>query len=97
MEDARITARINSNVKNKAEERLKNHGLSISEYMRIVVTEVANSGLPKDFGYPNKMVQDSLLETANAARIESTEKMASIKTICITACHNLLLPPDFCC
>ncbi|GGV12524.1 type II toxin-antitoxin system RelB/DinJ family antitoxin [Lactobacillus acetotolerans] len=66
MEDARITARINSNVKNKAEEQLKNHGLSISEYMRIVVTEVANSGLPKDFGYPNKMVQDSLLETANA-------------------------------
>ncbi|QGV05152.1 type II toxin-antitoxin system RelB/DinJ family antitoxin [Lactobacillus acetotolerans] len=75
MEDARITARINSNVKNKAEEQLKNHGLSISEYMRIVVTEVANNGLPKDFGYPNKMVQDSLLETANAYAYANNSKL----------------------
>lgn len=63
--DARIFTRIDSNVKQMAQEELAKHGLTMSEYLRIVVTSVAYDGLPKHFGLPNADVMASLQEVAD--------------------------------
>ena len=51
--EARVSARIDQETKNKAEEVLSNHGLSISEFIRMNLTTVANQGLPDYYGLPN--------------------------------------------
>jgi len=61
----RIEARINSDIKSKAQEELSRHGMTISEYVRAAITTVANEGLPKDFGFPSTIVMDSLNEVAD--------------------------------
>ena len=63
--DERIESRIDSDTKRKAQAALSRHGLSMSEYIRVIVTSVANEGLPKDFGMPNKVLTDSLMEAVN--------------------------------
>lgn len=62
MTEARISARIDESTKEKAVMQLKNHGLSLSEFVRMMVTTVAKNGLPNDWGLPNKTVLSSLDE-----------------------------------
>ena len=45
IKEARVSARIDQETKNKAEEVLSKHGLSISEFIRMNLTTVANQGL----------------------------------------------------
>lgn len=65
MTEARISARIDNVIKEKAVKQLKAHGLSLSEFVRVTVTTVANNGLPKDWGLPNKKVLASLDEVVD--------------------------------
>lgn len=58
----RVDARIDPEIKKRAQDELSRHGLSMSEFIRIVVTSVANDGLPKHFGIPNEVVNKSLME-----------------------------------
>ena len=44
---ARIEARIDGTIKSKAKDVLANHGLTISDFMRMTLTTVAHDGLPK--------------------------------------------------
>ncbi|KRN26911.1 hypothetical protein IV36_GL001423 [Liquorilactobacillus mali] len=43
---SRINTRIDPAIKKKAQEQLAQHGLTMSEFMRVVVTTVANNGKP---------------------------------------------------
>jgi len=61
---SRINTRIDPVIKKKAQEQLAQHGLTMSEFMRVVVTTVANNGLPQYYGFPNKQVDRSLTEVA---------------------------------
>jgi len=61
---SRINTRIDPAIKKKAQEQLAQHGLTMSEFMRVVVTTVANNGLPQYYGFPNKQVDRSLTEVA---------------------------------
>lgn len=62
---ARIEARIDGNIKNKAKDVLANHGLTISDFMRMTLTTVANEGLPKYYSIPNRELRDSIQEIAD--------------------------------
>jgi DNA-damage-inducible protein J len=59
---SRINTRIDPVIKKKAQEQLDQHGLTMSEFMRVVVTTVANNGLPQYYGFPNNQVTRSLTE-----------------------------------
>lgn len=59
---ARIEARIDDNVKEKAKDVLAIHGLTISDFMRMTLTTVANEGLPKYYSLPNRDLKDSFRE-----------------------------------
>lgn len=61
----RIEARIDSTIKNKAKAVLADHGLTISEFVRMTVTTVANQGLPKYYSLPNQELSSSLQEVAD--------------------------------
>ncbi|MFT8406922.1 MAG: type II toxin-antitoxin system RelB/DinJ family antitoxin [Liquorilactobacillus nagelii] len=61
---SRINTRIDPVIKKKAQEQLAQHGLTMSEFMRIVVTTVANNGLPQYYSFPNNQVVRSLAEVS---------------------------------
>ncbi|MGF2384803.1 type II toxin-antitoxin system RelB/DinJ family antitoxin [Lentilactobacillus otakiensis] len=62
---ARIEARIDSEIKDKARIELANHGLTISDFIRMTLTTIANEGLPKYYSLPNKELLDSLQEVVD--------------------------------
>ena len=53
MRMARIEARIDGTIKSKAKDVLANHGLTISDFMRMTLTTVAHDGLPKYYSILN--------------------------------------------
>lgn len=61
-ETERINARISPDIKERAQAELAKNGLTISEYMRIVLTDVAKDGLPKYFGQPSSGLEASIKE-----------------------------------
>jgi len=65
-ETDRINARVQHDVKVRAQIELEKNGLTISEYLRIVLTSVANNGLPEHFAQPKQEVVDSIMETTDA-------------------------------
>ncbi|MCD2257466.1 type II toxin-antitoxin system RelB/DinJ family antitoxin [Lactobacillus sp. CC-MHH1034] len=71
----RINTRIDPKIKQKAQEQLAQHGLTMSEFVRVVITTVANNGLPKYYGFPNQQVVNSLTEVADD--IAGTTKLKS--------------------
>lgn len=77
---ARINTRIDPEIKEKAQEQLAQHGLTMSEFMRIVVTTVANDGLPEYFGLPNSKVVSSINEIADDLSGTSKLKSANSKS-----------------
>lgn len=58
----RINARISPDIKARAQAELAKNGLTISEYMRIVLTDVAKDGLPRYFGQPSAELTASIKE-----------------------------------
>lgn len=78
VKDARISARINEDVKIQAKIELSHRGLSLSDFIRIAVTAVANGQLPITYGLFNVIVNENIqemvadlpnqtLQTANSA------------------------------
>ncbi|WP_076459430.1 type II toxin-antitoxin system RelB/DinJ family antitoxin [Limosilactobacillus caccae] len=63
--DARVNSRIPIDVKEKANKELAAHGLSISSFIRMTLTSVANDGLPKYWGIPNAETMSSIDEAIN--------------------------------
>lgn len=61
-ESERINTRISPDIKERAQIELAKKGLTISEYMRIVLTSVANEGLPQHFGQPSSELLDAIGE-----------------------------------
>ncbi|RMW42261.1 type II toxin-antitoxin system RelB/DinJ family antitoxin [Lactiplantibacillus pentosus] len=59
---ARIEARIDEDVKSKAQDVLAKHGLTISDFVRMTLTTVANEGLPKYYSIPNRELKHSIQE-----------------------------------
>ncbi|MHA5135022.1 type II toxin-antitoxin system RelB/DinJ family antitoxin [Oenococcus oeni] len=62
---SRIDTRIDPMIKKKAEKQLTQHGLTMSEFIRMVVTTVAKDGLPEHYGFPNDQVVKSLAEVTD--------------------------------
>lgn len=63
--DARVDSRIPEDIKLKANKVLADHGLTISSFIRIALTSVANDGLPKYWGIPNTGAMKGILEAAD--------------------------------
>ena len=51
--ESRVSARIDKATKERAESVLSKHGLTISEFIRMNLTTIANEGLPPYYCYPN--------------------------------------------
>lgn len=60
--DARVDSRVPIDIKEKASKELSAHGLSISSFIRMTLTSVANDGLPKYWGIPNTKTMSSIGE-----------------------------------
>lgn len=60
--DARVDSRVPVDVKEKASKELAAHGLSISGFIRMTLSSVANDGLPKYWGIPNVETMASIDE-----------------------------------
>lgn len=60
--DARVDSRVPVDVKEKASKELAAHGLSISSFIRMMLSSVANDGLPKYWGIPNAETISSIDE-----------------------------------
>lgn len=60
--DARVDSRIPAEIKEQASKELAEHGLSISTYIRMVLTSVAKDGLPKYWGVPNSRTMAAINE-----------------------------------
>ncbi|MFC6260504.1 type II toxin-antitoxin system RelB/DinJ family antitoxin [Levilactobacillus fujinensis] len=57
-----ITINIQSDISARAQKVLEHDGFTLSEYLQLVLTSVANNGLPEDFLEPNSEVTASILE-----------------------------------
>ena len=60
--DSRVDSRIPVDVKERASKELAAHGLSISSFIRMMLSSVANDGLPKYWGIPNTETMSSIDE-----------------------------------
>ena len=63
--DARVDSRVPVDVKEKASKELAAHGLSISSFIRMTLSSVANDGLPKYWGIPNAETMLSISEAVD--------------------------------
>lgn len=59
---AKINTRVDPEIKKRAQKQLAQHGLTMSEFMRVMVTTVTNQGLPRYYGFPNEQVIKSVNE-----------------------------------
>lgn len=60
--DARIDSRVPLEVKEKASKELAAHGLSISAFVRMMLSSIATDGFPTSWGIPNAETMASLNE-----------------------------------
>lgn len=63
--DARVDSRVPIDVKERAGKELAAHGLSISSFIRVMLSSVANDGLPKYWGIPNTETMLSIDEAVD--------------------------------
>jgi DNA-damage-inducible protein J len=63
--DARVDSRVPIEIKKKASKELAAHGLSISSFIRMTLSSVANDGLPKYWGIPNVQTMSSIDEAVD--------------------------------
>lgn len=86
---ARIEARIDGTIKSKAKDILANHGLTISDFMRMTLTTVANEGLPKYYSIPNRQLKDSIQEVVDdLSGRENLPEAHSLKELDQFLCSN---------
>ncbi|WP_282929003.1 type II toxin-antitoxin system RelB/DinJ family antitoxin [Anaerococcus sp. Marseille-Q7828] len=76
IKEARVSARIDQLTKTKAEKELSKHGLSISEFIRMNLTTVANQGLPDYYGMPNETTMAAIYEMIDT--LKNKEKVESV-------------------
>lgn len=84
MENGRINTRINSDIKIKAEKYLAEHGLTLSEFVRIAVTTVANNGLPNNWGIPSPEINQSILEMVddlNDPKLKRANSLSELESL----------------
>ncbi|WP_125581944.1 type II toxin-antitoxin system RelB/DinJ family antitoxin [Levilactobacillus cerevisiae] len=66
IENDRVNTRIRHDIKLKAQANIEKSGLTLSEYMRIILTQAAENGLPDDFALPNHQVIESIGQFADS-------------------------------
>lgn len=76
IKEARVSARIDQLTKTKAKKELSKHGLSISEFIRMNLTTVANQGLPDYYGMPNETTMAAIYEMIDS--FKNKEKIEAI-------------------
>lgn len=82
--DNRVSARVDEEIKAKAIEQLKSHGMTLSELIRSVVTTVAFHGLPSDWGLPNKEVLaslDEVIDDINNPHLQRTSNRKELEKL----------------
>ncbi|WP_048735264.1 type II toxin-antitoxin system RelB/DinJ family antitoxin [Levilactobacillus koreensis] len=80
---ARIQVRIDADIKKKAESKLKQNGLTISDFTRIMMTNVANGKLDHALEIVNQEVNDSLqevLEQSSDQKLQGYSDLNSLNT-----------------
>ncbi|MFQ3624531.1 type II toxin-antitoxin system RelB/DinJ family antitoxin [Lactobacillus johnsonii] len=75
--DTRVDSRVSVEIKQKTSKVLADHGLSLSAYIRMVLTSVANDGLPKYWGIPNGKTMSSIEEAINDLKTHKLEGATS--------------------
>ena len=75
--DARVDSRVPVDIKQKASKVLADHGLSLSAYIRMVLTSVANDGLLKYWGIPNMKTMSSIEEAVDDLKTHKLEGATS--------------------
>lgn len=81
VKEARVSARIDQETKNKAEEVLSKHGLSISEFIRMNLTTVANQGLPDYYGLPNETTMKIIYEVVDMIKNNNGKSASSFEEL----------------
>lgn len=81
VKEARVSARIDQETKNKAEEILSKHGLSISEFIRMNLTTVANQGLPNYYGLPNETTMKAIYEVVDMIKNKDGKSARSFEEL----------------
>ena len=76
IKEARVSARIDQLTKTKAEKELSKHGLSISEFIRMNLTTVANKGLPDYYGMPNETTMAAIYDMIDT--VKNQDKIEAI-------------------
>lgn len=79
--DARVNSRIPADIKAKASKVLEDHGLSISTFIRIALTSVANDGLPKYWGIPNSQSMAAIDEAIDDIKDPKLRSASSLKEL----------------
>ena len=62
---ARIEARIDGTIKSKAKDVLANHGLTISDFMRMTLTKVDHDVLPKYYSNNKRKLKNQIQEVVD--------------------------------
>lgn len=75
--DARVNSRVPVDVKEKASKELAAHGLSISGFIRVMLSSVANDGLPKYWGIPNAETMSSIDEAIDDMKKPQLKSVSS--------------------
>lgn len=75
--DARVDSRVPIDVKEKASKELAAHGLSISSFIRMTLSSVANDGLPKYWGIPNTATMQSINEVIDDMKAPHLKSVSS--------------------
>lgn len=82
---AKISPRIDLETKERAQKQLAQHGLTMSEFMRVMVTTIANQGLPRYYGFPNEQVIKSVNEVkddlAGTKPLEGADGKATLEKL----------------
>ncbi len=79
----RIQVRIDADIKKRAEKNLKENGLTISEFTRLILSDVANNKFNVKFEIANDRVNSSLAEvvqnTNGSKKLKAYSDVASLE------------------
>ncbi|WP_203640906.1 type II toxin-antitoxin system RelB/DinJ family antitoxin [Levilactobacillus andaensis] len=78
---ARIQVRIDADIKQKAETKLKQNGLTISDFTRIMMTNVANGKFDNALEVVNQKVNDSLQEVINQSNTHKLQGYSDLDSL----------------
>lgn len=79
--DVRVESKIPIEVKEKASKELEEHGLSISDFIRRILSSIAKDGFPKSWEIPNAETISSINEAIDDMKNPHLKSATSSKEV----------------